>query len=94
MTTTLRTHLKREHFDVYQAVTSSLGLKHSDKHGNSDLGATQPDAPEGPFELDKWIKLLIKWIVSDDQVCIDVIIMDLFICSLHLNVASSGHQCC
>jgi hypothetical protein len=71
ITTTLRTHLKQHHSEEYEKVISLLELKHS---GDLDH-PTVPTAPshQGPFELDEWIRLLIRWIVTDNQVRFGII---------------------
>jgi hypothetical protein len=68
VTTTIRKHLRGEHGKEYERVTAALGLKHA------DLRIDQPavraaSTHAGPFVLEEWIKLLIRWIVIDDQVC-------------------------
>jgi hypothetical protein len=73
ITTTLRTHLKQHHNEEYEKVVSLLKLKHS---GDLDH-PTAPTTPshQGPFELDEWIRLMIRWIVTDDQVHFGIISM-------------------
>lgn len=66
VTTTLRTHLKQQHGEEYERIASALKLKHADNSTHPTLSVSRP---HGPFELEEWIKLLIKWIVVDDQVC-------------------------
>lgn len=66
ITTTLRTHLKQHHSEVYEKVVSVLKLKHSDDLDHPTVPTTPSD--QGPFELDEWIGLMIRWIVTDDQV--------------------------
>ena len=71
ITTTLRTHLKQHHGEEYEKVVSLLKLKHSDDLDHPTAPTTPP--PEGQFELDEWIALMIRWIVMDDQVRIGII---------------------
>ena len=46
-----------------------LKLKHSNEFDN--LMPTVLSS-HGPFKLDKWITLMIRWIITDDQVCFAV----------------------
>jgi len=71
ITTTLRSHLKQHHNEEYEKVVSLLKLKHSGNLGHS-LVPTTP-SHQGPFELDEWIRLMIRWIVTDDQVRFGII---------------------
>lgn len=71
ITTTLRSHLKQRHNEEYEKVVSLLKLKHSGNLGHS-LVPTTP-SHQGPFELDEWIRLMIRWIVTDDQVRFGII---------------------
>ncbi|KAF8505585.1 hypothetical protein F5888DRAFT_451121 [Russula emetica] len=65
ITTTMRNHLKRRHSEEYERVVSLLKLKHSNDVDHPMPAASSPD---GPFNLDEWIRLMIRWIVTDDQV--------------------------
>lgn len=74
-TTTFRTHLKGEHLEEYERVIHVLNLKHANNINKPLPG--QDLVSEGPFELDEWIKRLIRWIAVDDQVfghCHDYVI--------------------
>jgi hypothetical protein len=66
ITTTMRNHLKLRHNEEYERIVSCLKLKHSNEFNNP-----VPTAPShhGPFKLDEWITLMVRWIVTDDQVC-------------------------
>jgi hypothetical protein len=66
----MRTHLKTRHCEEYDRVVKLMKLKHSD-----DSERPVPDAPssQASFDLEEWIRLLIRWIVSDDQVCFNAI---------------------
>lgn len=66
-TTTFRTHLKGEHLEEYERVINVLNLKHANNI-NKPLPGQDGLVSEGPFELDEWIKRLIRWIAVDDQV--------------------------
>ena len=70
ITTTLRTHLKSQHLEEYEQVISKLKLKHANEVGNPAPHAEQLLVEDnGQFDLDTWVKLLIRWVVVDDQVC-------------------------
>jgi hypothetical protein len=70
ITTTMRTHLKLRHSREYERVVSLLKLKHS-----SEVDHPMPVASSsgGPFNLDEWIRLMIRWIVTDDRVRLAII---------------------
>ncbi|PPR08205.1 hypothetical protein CVT24_001392 [Panaeolus cyanescens] len=57
VTSTLRAHLET-HGDLYFDLVKHFSLR--------DLGGAVPDDNE-PFSLDRWIELLLDWIIADDQ---------------------------
>jgi hypothetical protein len=69
ITTTLRNHLKLRHSEEYERVVLCLKLKHSNEFDNPMPTVSSDSSPRGPFTIDKWIMLMIRWIVTDDQVC-------------------------
>ena len=71
VTTTIRLHLKQRHSEEYEKVVSLLKLKHSDDLDHPSV-RTAP-SHQGPFELDEWVRLMIRWIITDDQVCFGII---------------------
>jgi hypothetical protein len=56
-TSTIRRHLENEHKEVY---FRSIQLYQLRRERISEL--------DEPFSLERWISLLIDWIVADDQV--------------------------
>lgn len=66
MTTCYRVHMRNHHSLVYEAKIQELGLKHSTPN-SLEPGTT---ADRGPFSLDTFHRLLMKWIAVDDQVCL------------------------
>ena len=71
VTTTIRNHLRGRHKDEFEAVVHTLKLKHSNEVPGLTL--TTPSRSRAPkFDLNTWHQLLIKWIVTDDQVCVFV----------------------
>jgi hypothetical protein len=70
ITTTIWTHLKQRHSEEYEKVVSLLKLKHSHDLNHPTVPTS---SPQGPFELDEWIRLMIRWIVTDDQVRFGII---------------------
>ncbi|KAF5372361.1 hypothetical protein D9615_009320 [Tricholomella constricta] len=63
MTSCYRAHLKNKHLNDYEAVIERLGLKHS----TNDRPASGTMPEHGPFSLETFYLLLMKWIVVDDQ---------------------------
>lgn len=69
VTTTLRNHLKTRHRAEYSKIVHTLKLKHSNNSEVSGPALTTPSRSRAhKFDLDTWHQLLIKWIVTDDQV--------------------------
>jgi hypothetical protein len=67
--TTIQNHLKGHHSTKYDKIVRTLKLKHSNKVPGLTL--TTPLRLHAPkFDLNTWHQLLIKWIVTDDQVCV------------------------
>ena len=56
-TSTIRRHLENEHKEVY---FRSIQLYQLRREHISEL--------DEPFSLERWISLLVDWIVADDQV--------------------------
>ncbi len=48
-------------------MVSLLKLKHSNEVDHLTPGPAASSA-HGPFNLDEWIRLMVRWIVTDDQV--------------------------
>jgi hypothetical protein len=72
VTSTLRNHLKSRHNDEFETVVHTLKLKHSNEVPGPTL--TTPSRSCAPkFDLNTWHQLLIKWIITDDQVCVFVV---------------------
>lgn len=69
VTTTIWHHLLSQHKDVYTKVVDKLGLKRA----NDMLMARSVISPSKTrsfkFDHQEWIRLMIKWIIRDDQVC-------------------------
>jgi len=66
ITTTIRNHLKSEdHKDDWAKICKAEGLKNFD---NSSGGLDAAPEDKEPFSLERFRELLIKFIVSDDQV--------------------------
>lgn len=61
----MRNHLKLQHSEEYERLVSPLKLKHS---GEVDHLMPAASSSHGPFNVDEWIRLMIRWIVADDQV--------------------------
>ena len=61
VTTTIWAHLKQRHSEEYEKVVSLLKLKHS---GDLDHPTVPTPSHQGPFELDEWIRLMVRWIVT------------------------------
>ena len=59
ITTTARRHLEDTHGDLYLWVVNELNLRPCTNSSAKDTG---------PFELERWIELMVDWIVVDDQV--------------------------
>src|SRR5882757_2136928 len=68
ITTTMRSHLRQRHGTEYDKVVSALKLKHSNEL-EGDGPTPNTSFRRGPFKLEEWIRLIIRWIVADDQVC-------------------------
>lgn len=69
VTTTIRNHLRTRHSVEYDKIVHTLKLKHSNEVPG--LALTTPSRSHAhKFDLDTWHQLLIKWIVTDDQVCV------------------------
>jgi len=60
----MRNHLKLRHIEEYERVVLCLKLKHSNESNNPIPTAS---SPHGPFKLDEWVTLMIRWIVTDNQ---------------------------
>ncbi|KIL57715.1 hypothetical protein M378DRAFT_16075 [Amanita muscaria Koide BX008] len=56
--TTIRTHLKAHHKEIYEKSVKVLGITH--------LSGIQVGENE-PFNVERWNELLMKWVVTDDQ---------------------------
>ena len=55
----------------YEKAVSHLKLKHSDDLEHPTVPTTPSD--QGAFDLDEWIGLMIRWIVTDDYVRFGII---------------------
>jgi hypothetical protein len=62
--TMIRKHLKGTHSEEYKHVCNLLKLKHADKPTDSMPNKSTSE----PFNLEEWLRRLVKWIVVDDQV--------------------------
>jgi hypothetical protein len=71
VTTTIRNHLQVYHGDAYRKIVETLKLKHSNEVPAITL-TTPSRSRASKFDLSTWHQLLIKWIVTDDQVCVIV----------------------
>jgi hypothetical protein len=74
ITTTMRSHLKLQHSEEYERIVSLLKLKHSNE---VDHPMSAASSSPGPFNLDEWIRLMIGWIVTDDQVSLAIIFQNI-----------------
>lgn len=63
--TTIRRHLKGTHSEEYERVCKLFNLKHSDKPTDTMMDKS---AASELFNLEEWLRRLVKWIVVDDQV--------------------------
>jgi hypothetical protein len=87
ITTTIRNHLKTHHSAEYDKIVHTLKLKHSNEVPGLTL--TTPSRSCAPkFDLNTWNQLLIKWIVTDDQVCI-VVQFEITVSNLFLRLLMS-----
>lgn len=78
VTTSIRNHLKARHGAEYDKIVRTLNLKHSNEVPS--LALTTPSRSRAPkFDLNTWHQLLIKWIVTDDQVCIVIPLIPFFL---------------
>jgi hypothetical protein len=67
ITTSIRNHLKSHHSAEYDKIVRTLKLKHSDEAAGPIL-ATPSRSRASKFDINEWNRMLIKWIVVDDQV--------------------------
>ena len=58
--TTIRKHLKGAHSEEYERVCKLFNLKHSGKPTDT---MTNKSATSELFNLDEWLRRLVKWIV-------------------------------
>lgn len=65
MTGCIREHLKKQHKDIYQTTVDLKKLKHS---GESVPLSQDTVTGNTPFSMAKFLELLQRWIVADDQV--------------------------
>ena len=74
VTTTIRNHLKARHSAEYNKIVHTLKLKHSNDSEVPSFALTTPSRSRAhKFDLNTWHQLLIKWIVTDDQVRIIIL---------------------
>lgn len=65
MTQCIRDHLKKFHGEMYETAVAVKGLKNSESARNSPSFISNDE----PFSMDKFLDLLQRWLVVDDQVC-------------------------
>ncbi|KAK7460675.1 hypothetical protein VKT23_009390 [Stygiomarasmius scandens] len=76
MTGNIREHLLKNHPKIYDEYVLKLHLKNAEKiAGTSALPNTSSYArgPGEPFSSEKFLELLVQWIVVDDQVCLNIL---------------------
>jgi hypothetical protein len=64
VTGSVRTHLREKHESIYWNTVRTLGLKYA------DTGASGNQSAKEEYSAEEWVRLLMRWVVVDDQVCI------------------------
>ena len=67
ITSTVRTHLRQHHAQLYETTVRVLKLKRHDS--DDSIGSNGGAAEKEPFSVERFQELLVRWVVSDDQVC-------------------------
>ncbi|KAF8887627.1 hypothetical protein CPB84DRAFT_1849803 [Gymnopilus junonius] len=67
MTTCIRHHLSKQHTKVYETTIQVKGLKHANMSPHASQTSNSSIDLNAPFSVEKFLDLLQRWVVIDDQ---------------------------